>query len=64
MATISSAGIGSGLDVESLVTKLVSLERTPITQLATKTDGLKTELSAFGKVQSCLLYTSPSPRDS
>lgn len=54
MATISSAGIGSGLDVESLVTKLVSLERTPITQLATRTDGLKTELSSFGKVQSAL----------
>ena len=54
MATISSAGIGSGLDVESLVSKLVSLERTPITQLATKKEGLKTELSAFGKVQSAL----------
>ena len=34
MATITSAGIGSGLDIESLVSKLVSAERTPITQLA------------------------------
>jgi flagellar hook-associated protein 2 len=54
MATITSAGIGSGLDIESLVSKLVSAERTPITQLAQKTEGLKTELSAFGKVQSTL----------
>ncbi|MBI3348066.1 MAG: hypothetical protein HY020_12765 [Burkholderiales bacterium] len=54
MATITSAGIGSGLDIESLVTKLVAAERAPITQLTKKTDGLKTELSAFGKVQSSL----------
>eukprot|EP00042_Codosiga_hollandica_P060827 m.921958 g.921958 ORF g.921958 m.921958 type:complete len:160 (-) comp92348_c0_seq1:3-482(-) len=54
MATISSAGIGSGLDIESLVSKLVAAERTPITQLAQRTEGLKTELSAFGKVQSTL----------
>jgi len=54
MASISSAGIGSGLDVESLVSKLVAAERTPINQLTSKTEGLKTELSAFGKVQSAL----------
>jgi len=54
MATISSAGIGSGLDVESLVTKLIAAERTPINQLAKQTDSLKTELSTYGKVQSAL----------
>jgi flagellar hook-associated protein 2 len=54
MATITSAGIGSGLDIESLVSKLVASERTPITQLSKKIEGLKTELSAFGKVQSAL----------
>ncbi|KQW51870.1 MULTISPECIES: flagellar filament capping protein FliD [unclassified Roseateles] len=54
MATITSAGIGSGLDVESLVSKLVAAERTPITQLARRTEGLRTELSVFGKVQSSL----------
>ncbi|RYE69139.1 MAG: flagellar hook protein, partial [Oxalobacteraceae bacterium] len=54
MATITSAGIGSGLDIESLVSKLVAAERAPITQLTKKTDSLKTELSTFGKVQSSL----------
>lgn len=54
MATITSAGIGSGIDVESLITKLISLERAPITQLQARTDGLKTQLSAVGKVQSSL----------
>lgn len=54
MATITSAGIGSGLDIEALVSKLVAAERTPITQLSSKIDGLKTELSSYGKVQSTL----------
>ncbi|MFN3304274.1 MAG: flagellar filament capping protein FliD [Roseateles sp.] len=54
MSTISSAGIGSGLDIESLVSKLVAAERTPITQLTKRTEGLKTELSVFGKIQSAL----------
>jgi len=52
MATITSAGIGSGLNIEDLITKLVAAERTPITQLATRTDSLKTQLSAYGKLQS------------
>lgn len=52
MATITSAGIGSGLDVESLITKLMSLERQPVTQLQQRTDTLKTQLSAIGKLQS------------
>jgi flagellar hook-associated protein 2 len=54
MATITSAGIGSGLDIESLISKLMAVERQPIAQLKTRTDGLKTQLSAYGKVQSSL----------
>lgn len=52
MASITSAGIGSGIDVESLITRLVALERKPIEQLKQSTDGLKTQLSAIGKLQS------------
>jgi len=54
MATITSAGIGSGIDVESLITRLLSLERQPINQLKERTDGLKTQLSAIGKLQSSM----------
>lgn len=54
MPSISSTGIGSGLDVESIVSKLVQVERTPINQLLTRTDKLKTQLSAWGKLQSAL----------
>ncbi|MBW8847036.1 MAG: flagellar filament capping protein FliD [Burkholderiales bacterium] len=52
MATITSLGIGSGLDVESMITKLMAVEQAPITQLSQKTDGLKTQLSIYGQVQS------------
>jgi flagellar hook-associated protein 2 len=54
MATISSAGIGSGLDVESLVTKLMAVEQRPVTQLQTQATAIQTKISAFGQLQSTL----------
>lgn len=51
---ISSAGIGSGLDVSSIVTQLMSIEKQPLTQLQTKASGLQTKLSAYGSVKSAL----------
>ena len=54
MATISSPGVGSGLDVNSIVTQLVAIERQPIVQLKTQATSLQTKLSAFGKLQSNL----------
>ena len=52
MATISSPGIGSGLDVRSIVTQLVELERRPITLLQQTNAKLTTRLSSFGLIQS------------
>ncbi len=52
MATISSAGVGSGLDVGSIVSQLVALEKKPLTALAQKATQVQTKLSAFGTVQS------------
>jgi flagellar hook-associated protein 2 len=54
MATISSAGIGSGLDVNSIVTQLVAIERQPITVLQTKATKIQTQISEFGKQKSAL----------
>ena len=54
MATITSTGIGSGLDVNSIVTQLVALERRPIEQLQTEAGKLDARLSSFGKIQSYL----------
>ncbi|MET0209838.1 MAG: flagellar filament capping protein FliD [Burkholderiaceae bacterium] len=52
MASISSAGLGSGLDVESIVTKLVTLEKQPIVNLQDKTTSIKSQISIYGKIQS------------
>ncbi|MDH0865128.1 flagellar filament capping protein FliD [Mitsuaria sp. GD03876] len=52
MASITSTGLGSGLDVESIVTKLVSLEKQPITDLQSRTDTIKTQISEYGKIKS------------
>lgn len=52
--TISSPGIGSGLDVKSIVTQLVALEKQPITALQTKSSTLQTKLSAYGQIKSSL----------
>jgi len=52
MATISSPGLGSGLDVKSIVSQLVAIERRPIDQLQTQKETLQAKLSAFGLLQS------------
>ena len=49
---LSSPGVGSGLDVNSIVTQLVSLERRPITALQTTAARLQTEISGSGQLQS------------
>ena len=50
--TISSAGVGSGLDVNSIVTQLMAVERAPLDRLQTKATTMQTQLSAFGQLQS------------
>jgi len=54
MATITSLGLGSGLDSETIVSKLVALEQQPISNLKTAASALQTKLSSFGKIQSYL----------
>jgi flagellar hook-associated protein 2 len=50
--SISSAGIGSGLDVSSIVSSLMAVERLPLTKLQTTGSTMQTKLSAFGQMQS------------
>lgn len=52
--SLSSLGVGSGLDAETIVTKLVALERQPITQLQTQASTIQSKISAFGKIQSAV----------
>lgn len=52
MATISSPGIASGLDIQSIVSQLVALEKAPLTQLKTQATSLQTKLSTMGTIKS------------
>ncbi len=52
MATISSVGIGSGLDVKSIVSQLVALEQKPLDKLKLAATTVDTKISAFGEFKS------------
>lgn len=49
---ISSTGIGSGLEVESIITKLVALEKQPLTTLQTKATIIQTKISDYSQIKS------------
>ena len=51
MASISSPGVGSGLDVKSIVSQLVALERRPIEKLQQEKSVTEAKLSSFGLLQ-------------
>lgn len=51
---ISSTGIGSGLDVNSIVTQLMNAERGPIGILQTKQSANNAKLSAYGTLKSAV----------
>ncbi|MVW63099.1 flagellar filament capping protein FliD [Massilia sp. NEAU-DD11] len=51
---ISSPGIGSGLDVNGLVSKLMSAESAPLDNYDKKTTDYQTKLQAYGKVSAAV----------
>ena len=52
--SISSPGIGSGLDVNGIVSKLMAVESQPLTALATKEASFQAKVSAYGSLQGAL----------
>jgi len=54
MATITSLGVGSGLDLESLVTNLMKIERQPLVNLQNQVSSFNTKISAMGTLASKL----------
>jgi flagellar hook-associated protein 2 len=52
--SVSSPGIGSGLDVNSIVKQLVAIERQPITVLQNQANTVQSKLSVYGQLQSKL----------
>jgi flagellar hook-associated protein 2 len=54
MATISAVGIGSGLDIESIITSLMEVEQIPLQKLQVKAGDLLTQVSAYGVLRSAM----------
>ncbi len=51
---ISSPGVGSGLDIKSIISQLMSLERRPLDALESKQRLFESQLSDYGKLKSAL----------
>ncbi len=53
-STVTTQGIGSGLDIAGIVDKLMTIEQAPLTRLQTKESAYQTRLSAYGSVSGAL----------
>ena len=53
-SSISSSGIGSGLDVNSIVSQLMTIEQRPLTLLTQKEASYQAKLSAYGSLKSSM----------
>lgn len=54
MSTISSLGVGSGLDAETIIAKLMSIEHRQVDLLQTKQTDMKSQLSTVGTLKGLL----------
>lgn len=54
MASVSSLGSGSGIDLEGLLTKLMAAEQAPLTALTKKQTSYTTRISSLGTLNSVL----------
>lgn len=54
MATTSSLGVGTGVDLQTMLTKIMAAERAPITALDTKIATANTKISVYGTLKSKL----------
>jgi flagellar hook-associated protein 2 len=54
MASLSASGIGSGLDIQSIVSQLMDVERQPLQRLQIKQVTLETQISAYGQLSGSL----------
>jgi flagellar hook-associated protein 2 len=52
MPALTSLGIGSGVDLNTMLTQLVALERKPLEQMKSEASKLQTKVSSFGQIQS------------
>ena len=52
--SLSSAGLGSGLDVNGIVGSLMAVEQRPLTLLSKKEASYQTQLTAYGSLKGAL----------
>ncbi|MCX7946931.1 MAG: hypothetical protein N2557_08375, partial [Hydrogenophilus sp.] len=62
MPTLSSPGIGSGLDIKNIVSQLVEIEKRPLTSVQLRTTAAQTRLSVVGQIKSHLAALDDSLR--
>ncbi|MFA7387175.1 MAG: flagellar filament capping protein FliD [Thiohalobacteraceae bacterium] len=60
---ISSPGVGSGLDVQSIVTQLMALERRPVNAMQQSLKTLDSQLSAYGRLRSAMASFQTAMKD-
>lgn len=60
---ITAAGVGSGLDIENIVSQLMSLERRPLVALQNKVSSAQTSISAYGNLKSAISSFQDKMRD-
>lgn len=51
---ITAAGVGSGIDIESIVSQLMALERQPLAALARRESDARAQISAYGSLKSSI----------
>jgi flagellar hook-associated protein 2 len=60
---LTAAGIGSGIDVDSVVTQLMALERRPLVALQQKKADIDARISAYGSLKSALATFQSAMQD-
>ena len=52
--TLATPGLGSGLDINGLVSKLMAVEQQPLTQINTQESSYQSQISAYGTIKGYL----------
>ena len=60
---ITVAGVGSGLDIEGIVSQLMNLERQPLVALQKKTSDTKAQISSYGTLKSAMSSFQDAMKD-
>ncbi|MGF1643660.1 MAG: flagellar filament capping protein FliD [Thiotrichales bacterium] len=54
MPTLTAAGVGSGLDINSMISGLMQVERQPLTKLQKQKSTLDVQISAYGRLKTAI----------